>query len=419
MATHHIPGLSACRVSGGAVSWSNSYGWAVVEDSVPTADTTVFSIASVSKLFTGTALMQLYEAGRFDLDENVSGHLPFPVRHPAFPDSAVTFRMLLTHTSALRDNWPLIDSLRTIGDPTVSLREFCTEYFTPGGRFYDSTRNFHDWAPGRGFGYSNSAFALAGFLVETLADSFPEYCRDSIFLPLGMTETSFLFAALDTANVAMPYTWSAGSWVPWGRHSSPLFPAGHLKSSAGQLAGFLVAYLQWGRYDTTAILDSATVALMTSNPRPSGLGLAWRRSLIGSREVWGHSGGGMGMSTYIGFSRPENIGVVVLCNMDGSIAGPAVEEIVAAVLDYTPPGTREAPGGSRIPTPERGATIVRGVLFLGVDSRQHTAYRAELLDISGRKVLALRPGPNDVRHLAPGVYFVRGAAEVRTVGVLR
>ena len=71
-----------------------------------------------------------------------------------------------------------------------------------------------------------------------LADSFPEYCRESILFPLGMNETSFLFADLDTANIAMQYAWREGRWEPWGRLSAPLFPAGHLKSSAGQLARF-------------------------------------------------------------------------------------------------------------------------------------------------------------------------------------
>jgi hypothetical protein len=68
-------------------------------------------------------------------------------------------------------------------------------------------------------------------------------------------------------------------------------------------------------------------------------------------------------------------------------------------------GVAETPN-AEVRTPNSGPTVVRGVLELAVDSRQHTAYRAELLDISGRKVMALRPGPNDVSSLAPGVYFV-------------
>jgi len=93
--------------------------------------------------------------------------------------------------------------------------------------------------------------------------------------------------------------------------------------------------------------------------------------------------------------------------------GVYIVEFYGAAVEERPP----TPDASRI-TP--GATIIRGVLFLGIDSRQNTAYRAELLDAAGREVRDLKPGANDVRRLAPGVYFARsGPSAVRKVMINR
>jgi CubicO group peptidase (beta-lactamase class C family) len=419
MAEHHIPGLSACGTKDGRVVWSGSYGWASIEDSIPATDSTLYTLASVSKTATGTALMQLWERGLFGLDDDISPFLPFPVRSSYYPDSATTFRMLLTHTSGIRDNWAVLDPLMSDYDPAVSLRELCEGYFVPGGQYYDSAWNFYDWAPGHDFSYSNTAVSLAGFLVECIADSFPRYCRDSVFLPLGMTATSYLFADLDTDDVAMQYTWDGQQVLPWGRRSWAIFPACNLKSSVGQLARFLIAYQQSGRYDTTRILDSATVALMTTHPQASGFGLIWFHEYLGRWEMWGHTGGWWGTSTYLGFCRAMHTGTVVLCNMDGGVAIPAIHDIATAILDFAATAVEETPN-AEVRTANVWPTIARGVLLLPkrTSSSPSTNW---LLDIAGRKVLDLHPGANDVRTLAPGVYFVREvqAQAVRKVVVTR
>lgn len=104
MDSYHIPGVAACVVKDDRVIWTGAYGWANFEDSIQVADTTVFKLASVSKPYTGTALMQLYQEGFFDLDDDINDYLPFVVVNPNFPDSVINFRMLLTHTSSINDN---------------------------------------------------------------------------------------------------------------------------------------------------------------------------------------------------------------------------------------------------------------------------------------------------------------------------
>jgi CubicO group peptidase (beta-lactamase class C family) len=83
------------------VVWANSYGYADLEEKIPLRNEHIYHLASLSK--TVTALMQLYEKGLFKLDDDINRHMPVSVRNPDFPDKAITFRMLLTHTGSLED----------------------------------------------------------------------------------------------------------------------------------------------------------------------------------------------------------------------------------------------------------------------------------------------------------------------------
>ena len=413
MAANRIPGLAACVVRGSELAWHGEYGFARLEDSVPVADSTVFDLASVSKTATAVALMQLCERGAIGLDDDISASLPFPARHPRYPSVPVTLRMLLTHTSGIADHWPTFERLQRQGDPDVGLRRFVEGYLVPGGEFYDSLHNFCSWSPGGSYQYSNLAVALAGCLVEALADSFDHYTRDSLFLPLGMNRTVWYFRDIDTNSMAMPYYVSGGQHHRFGHQSLPDVPAGTLKSSAPQLGRFLSMMLGWGELDGTRVLDSVTVALMTTVQHPVGVGLIWRYGYVGQHEVWSHSGMWNGISTWIGFCRVDNTGAVVLCNL-GAVHGSILGVIAPALLDWAAGGVAESPGGESGPA-HRMPTILRGALFIPPSLHPSIS----LLDLSGRKVLDLRPGPNDVRSLAPGVYFVCRASGVSRVAVVR
>jgi len=345
--------------------------------------------------------MQLCERGAFGLEDDINACLPFPVRHPEYPLRPVTFRMLLTHTSGIADYWPTFQALQRQGDPDVGLRRFVAGYLVPGGEFYDSANNFCPWPPGDQYQYSNLAIALAGYLVEALADSFHLYTRDSLFLPLEMERTVWYFRDIDTNSMAMPYYYSGGQHYRYGHQSLPDVPAGTMKSSAPQLGRFLSMMLGWGELDGTRVLDSATVALMTTIQYPAEIGLVWRHEYIGQHEVWSHAGMWNGISTWIGFCRADNTGVVVLCNLE-AVHGSILGVIAPALFDWAMSGVDDIPkpqAASREPT----ATLVRNVLFM---SPSIFSPPSSLLSVDGRKVLGLRPGANDVRGLSPGVYFV-------------
>jgi hypothetical protein len=202
----------------------------------------------------------------------------------------------------------------------------------------------------------------------------------------------------------MPYDY-AGGYVRFGHQSLPDVPAGEMKSSAIQLGRFISMMLGWGELDGTRLLDSATVAEMTTIQHPAGVGLAWHHSYVGGHEVWHHTGGWTGMSTWIGFCQAEKTGAVVLCNMTGA-HGAILGAIAPALLDMA--AGVEEPAQPRASGRSPAPALARPVLFLAETIDHGSWAGSRLLDITGREVLRLRPGANDVSHLASGVYFVAG-----------
>ena len=274
----HVPGLAAALVRDGDVAWSAGFGWASIAHEVAVTPETVFMLASVSKTLTATALMQVKEEGLLGLDDDVNGLLPFPVRNPSRLDAPITPRMLLTHTASIRDTWSVLGSVYTHGDSPIPLGDFLRQYLTPGGTYY-RTSNFADEDPGTAYAYCNTA--LAGYLVEsTIGVPFDRRSRQRIFEPLGMRETSWHLAGLPAHDVATPYAYvpSTGGYRPYGQYGYPDYPDGQLRTSAAQLARFLSAFVDYGRFRGTRILEHDTAAEMRRDQVPAivrGQGLIW------------------------------------------------------------------------------------------------------------------------------------------------
>lgn len=331
MTFQNVPGLSTAIVKNGQVIWTAAYGYSYLHPLLPVTDSTLFMLASISKTVTGTALMQLYEQGSFDLDDPVSDYLPFAVTHPSYPAVDITFAMILSHTSGIRDNWFVMPYYP--GQSPVPLGEYLENYLTPGGSIYYPNLNFYDWAPGTGFGYCNIAVALAGYLAEVISgEPFDQYCQENIFAPLSMNETAWFLSQLDSMHVAMPYSWNGNTHVPYGHYGYSDYPSGQLRTSAPQLLRFLTAFMQYGQLDTVRILDSATVALMTTPYFPQvdpTQGLIWYNFNLGGRLLWGHSGGDLGVSTDMYYCPNQNTGIVALSNGETYLYS-----IVDALFDY-------------------------------------------------------------------------------------
>lgn len=341
-----IPGLAACIIKNKKLVWSRGYGWANIEQKIPMNPDTVMNIGSISKTFTATAIMQLWEKGEFQLEDDINNYLPFVVKNALFPKEAITFRQLLTHRSSIKDGSAYGESY-TCGDPTIPLGTWLKEYFTPRGAYYNKEENFHIWKPGeRGLlpsrprSYTNVGFGLLGYLVETISRSaFSDYTRTKIFGPLGMKETSWYLVDLDASKHAVPYTYISDG-KPHGRvlqegginegtlpkeglipnclYSFPNIPDGLVRTSVHQLAHFLMAYINNGSYKDRRILKEDTVRLMLSNDH-FGRGLCWVAGKLDNGDlVWGHDGGDPGINTTMQFRPSDGVGVIVFANTGGA-----------------------------------------------------------------------------------------------------
>ncbi len=189
LATTSTPGMSVAIVRGGRTVFSQGYGYADVEAARRVTADTVFQIASVSKTVTATAMMMLWQDGRFKPDDPVAPLLDFPLVHPKFPDVPVTFRHLFTHTSGISDE--VYGDLDFAGKTPPSLRDFLAGYLAPGGRWYSADKCWSDAKPGTAWSYSNVAVALLGYLAERVSpDPLDVITQKRIFAPLGMQQHS-------------------------------------------------------------------------------------------------------------------------------------------------------------------------------------------------------------------------------------
>ena len=347
----HVPGLAACVVRGGDIVWAKGYGWADIARRRRVTSDTDFMLASVSKTVMATALMQLVQQGRVDLQADVDTYLPFRVRNPQHRGRPITPWMLLTHTSSIRDAWATLDASYVRGDSPVPLASFVRSYFTPGSRYW-RPGDFYDFAPGHAYRYANMGATLAGYLVQAVTHKgFDRVCERTIFAPLGINTTSWHLSGLDPATVAMPYQYmrSTGRYRPYGQYGYPDYPDGELRTSVSQLGRFLAAYMNGGSYQGVRILTSATVAEMLRPqifPLAKGQGLIWYHDKIGSLKVVGHNGGDSGVATFMFFDPASGAGAIVLTNGDAWRNGEyrALQQVVGKLLSAGATDVRQRAG---------------------------------------------------------------------------
>jgi len=350
MEAEHIPGVVAGFLKDGELDWVRAYGWADIERSIPISADTLQNIGSISKTFTTTALMQLWEEGLFDLDDDVNQHLPFEIKHPLHPQTEITFRHLLTHYAALRDG-SAYGAHYKCADPSLSLEQWIREYLLPGGSLYNAQENFEEWAPGESWRYCNVSYGLLAYLSELISKvPFEEYCQERIFKPLGMNATSWYLKNIDSSKHATPYTWiergeaRGPSWggLPLGvvgseqdpnaqdgfqancLYNHPNFPDGFLRTSVSQLSRYLLTYLGGGSRGGYRLLKPETISehLLAEHCRGSEgkrtQGLTWYADdKIGEELVWGHGGSDPGINTDVRMMPSLGIGAIAFTNTNG------------------------------------------------------------------------------------------------------
>jgi CubicO group peptidase (beta-lactamase class C family) len=340
------PGLAVAVFQGEDPIWSYSYGYANLESKLPFSGNVVMNIGSVSKTITTTAVLQLWESGKLDLDADVNEYIDFSVRNPKHKDSLITVRHLLTHTSSIKDGKAYLESYKC-GASAVSLYEWIRNYLSPEGRYYDAENNFYEWSAGADYNYSNIAYGLLGLLVEQVSNQeFEVYCQENIFSPLGMHDSSWFLSGIDRSKQAKQYALSTednenidfmakliskevDGYYELCDYSFHNYPDGLFKTSINQLAGFLQATINGGSLGAKQILKAETVAEMLSMQVEDNeiQGLGWKKVNYESVSFWGHSGRDPGVRTHMYFDPKSKIGIILFQNNDEGATLDLIEDI--------------------------------------------------------------------------------------------
>lgn len=335
MKVGHKPSISACIIVNDTIVWSKSYGYYDLENKKPATKDTLYLQASVSKTVTATALMQLYEKGLFKLEDDINKYLPFKLRNPNHPDDNITIEMILSHRSSLADDnlyWLCLSYLP--GDPDVKSypMPWLEEYLTPNGSAY-STAIWSEDKPGEKYYYANVGFSLLGYLVEILSgQNFNEYCKEHIFTPLQMYNTSFRLRDLNISNIAIPYEFKNLGYFPHPHYGMFLIhPACSMRTSVEEYSHFLIAHMNGGIWNNVSILNESTVELMhTARFSPEdkynyGLGWSIKKTFFGKQQ-YGHSGGWPGVHNLVTVKPDKNTAVVIFSNeLDSELLGTIIE----------------------------------------------------------------------------------------------
>lgn len=283
----NIPSIAACIIKNDQIVWQYAYGLADVEAGQEATEETAYLLASISKPVTGVAIMQLVEQGRIDLDRDISHYLPFAVRHPTYPDSVITTRMVMSHRSGL--GWPAYASssfyITYFTDDAPPFYPWIREFMLPDGSDYNPSI-WRPSAPGEQYWYSNFGVALLGYLVEEVTgENFKDYCTENIFEPSDMPNTSFRVSDLDPDLLSMPYL---PDGTPFGQLTYIYYPSACLRSSIRDFSHFMIAMMNGGIYRGTRILEESSVNEMLIRHYPDNeVGLIWKMPEEGWYE---HSG---------------------------------------------------------------------------------------------------------------------------------
>jgi len=275
LANRNLVGMAVGVSCGGEIQETYYGGFSHLPSQTDLTADRYFRVASISKSFTATAILQLYDDGLFELDDDISEALGYTVVNPGFPNTPITYRMLLSHTSSLQDGSGYSNFLGATLNQTPIPN--MSEILLPSGAYF--TPNM--WrleSPGTFFAYSNINFGLLGTLIEVHSNvRFDQYMRTNVLIPLGSSgsfniddipsieNVATLYrdavAQLDNYNGVPPSPFNGSNYTP-GTNGSRFGPQGGLRCTLEDLLAFGNMLLQNGSYNGNQILDSATVELM-------------------------------------------------------------------------------------------------------------------------------------------------------------
>ncbi|MGM9478196.1 serine hydrolase domain-containing protein [Pedobacter sp. GSP4] len=318
MERYSAVGASVAVVKDGKIIYTHAFGLKDLENKKPLNDQDIFRIASISKSFSATAIMQLVESGKISLDDDFGDLVGFKIRNPKFPEVKITLRMALSHTSSLNDSQGYLN----------------LDVINPG-KNADWAKCYNDYLPGSKFNYCNLNFNLIGTILEKKSgERFDTYIHKQILKPLGLYG-GYCIDSLDSARFVQlyeyhsdtkRYTPSPAAYAPRRTeianyvmgYSTPVFsPTGGMKISAADLAKYMIMHMNYGTANGVKIISKKSAKKMQTALSPDeGYGFALRtaNNLIPGVNLKGHTGSAYGLYSNMFFNPKEKFGFVIITN---------------------------------------------------------------------------------------------------------
>jgi CubicO group peptidase (beta-lactamase class C family) len=307
--TADIAGAVVVVVKDGQVLVQKGFGYSDVSKRTPVdPNLTLFRPGSVSKLFTWTAVMQLVEQGKLDLDADVNTYLDFKI--PERDGGHVSLRHIMTHTAGFEEQLKELMGVEGGVNPTLG-------------------EHLRDWVPTRIFAvgttpaYSNYATALAGYIVERTAGvPFDDYLDEHIFGPLGMQNATFRQPLPERLKPQMSRGYERASQEAQPFEIVGVAPAGSLSASGADMAKFMIAHLQKGAFGSARILQEGTAEQMhttalTLLPRVHRMLLGFYEQNYNGRRVIGHGGDTNWFHSDLSLFLDDGVGLFISMNSAG------------------------------------------------------------------------------------------------------
>jgi len=306
-----IAGATVSIVKDGKLLFAKGYGYADVQKKqFVSGPETLFRPGSISKLFTWTAIMQLFEQGKLDLDRDVNDYLDFKI--PEAFGKPITLKNIMTHTPGFEEQ--IKDLFTTAGTPKL-------------GEYLKTHIPARIYPPGTVPAYSNYATALAGYIVERVSGRlFEEYIAENIFKPLNMTRSTFAQPLPSSLAPSISGGYQLGSDPAQAFEVINPFPAGSLSSSATDMAQFMMAHLQDGQLGGAHILKPETARLMHSrlfalDDAANAMCYGFYEESRNGHRIIGHGGDTIYFHSDLHLVLDQNVGFFVSYNSAGKETG--------------------------------------------------------------------------------------------------
>lgn len=333
---YHAVGVAVGVVKDRELVYADGFGLKDKETAEPLTERGLFRIASISKSFSATSVMQLVEQGKLSLDDSVTELIGFEVKNPSHPDVTITLRMLLNHTSSIND----------------SQGYFTLDPINPE-KSEASTKCYNKYRPGTQYQYCNLNFNMVGAIIERASGlRFDRYVAENILKPLSL-DGGFNTNELDKQRFVSLYEWDAKNTKHNVQprayalaednyenyqfaYSTPRFsPTGGMKMSAESLARYMNMHLGLGESNGVRVISEESANLMQkvdSDLGNYGLALMSKDKLIDGKRLIGHTGSAYGLYSMMFFSPDEKFGIVVITN---GCDGTRLDDNVALLKDVS------------------------------------------------------------------------------------